>query len=87
MASGSIGWFRRSILGGFYGAIGWIKYLKKIRNYSRMPLTNADKYIIMANMTNNNNNNVFSERFTMNNFFTIVFAFVSVLPIVILFVL
>ena len=30
------------------------KTLKKNQNYSRMPLTNDDNYIIMANMTNNN---------------------------------
>jgi len=29
--------------------------LEKNQNYSRMPLTNDDKYYIMANMTNNNN--------------------------------
>tara|TARA_A100000172_G_scaffold75400_1_gene58163 strand:- start:624 stop:956 length:333 start_codon:yes stop_codon:yes gene_type:complete len=29
--------------------------LEKSQNYSRMPLTNDDNYIIMANMTNNNN--------------------------------
>ena len=62
MANGSIGWLRYSCWCGFYGTIGRIKYLKKIRIYSRFPLTNADKYIIMANMTNNNNN--VSERFT-----------------------
>jgi hypothetical protein len=28
--------------------------LKKNQNYSRFPLTNDDNYIIMANMTNNN---------------------------------
>jgi len=37
--------------------------LEKNQNYSRMPLTNDDNYIIMANMTNNNttkdNNNMF----------------------------
>jgi len=27
--------------------------LEKTQNYSRMPLTNDDNYIIMANMTNN----------------------------------
>jgi len=37
--------------------------LEKNQNYSRMPLTNDDKYYIMANMTNNNTN-AFSERFT-----------------------
>ena len=31
------------------------KTLKKNQNYSRFPLTNDDNYIIMANMTNNNN--------------------------------
>jgi len=31
------------------------KTLEKSQNYSRMPLTNDDNYIIMANMTNNNN--------------------------------
>ena len=40
--------------------------LKKNQNYSRMPLTIDDNYIIMANMTNNNtiatkdNNNMFT---------------------------
>ena len=42
------------------------KTFKKNQNYSRMPLTNDDNYIIMANMTNNNtiatkdNNNMFT---------------------------
>tara|TARA_Y100001937_G_scaffold18653_1_gene25743 strand:+ start:2527 stop:2751 length:225 start_codon:yes stop_codon:yes gene_type:complete len=30
------------------------KTFKKNQNYSRLPLTNDDNYIIMANMTNNN---------------------------------
>ena len=40
--------------------------LEKSQNYSRIPLTNDDNYIIMANMTNNNtiatkdNNNMFT---------------------------
>ena len=39
--------------------------LEKNQNYSRMPLTNDDNYIIMASMTNNNNttkdnNNMFT---------------------------
>ena len=64
MANSSVDWLWYPCNGGFYGAIGRIKYLKKIRNYSRFPLTNADNYIIMANMTNNNNN-VLSERLIM----------------------
>ena len=31
------------------------KTSKKFQNYSRFPLTTDDNYIIMANMTNNNN--------------------------------
>ena len=59
--------------------------LEKYQNYSRFPLTNDDNYIIMANMTNNNN--TFSERFTMNNVLTIVFAFVSLIPVIGIFIL
>ena len=42
------------------------KTLEKSQNYSRIPLTNDDNYIIMANMTNNNNTAT-KENNTMDN--------------------
>ena len=51
-----------------------------------MTLTNDDKYIIMANMTNNNKQ-CFFERFTMKNALDIIFGLVALLPIIALFIL
>ncbi len=59
--------------------------LKKNQNYSRYPLTNDDNYIIMANMKNNKQQCF--ERFTMNNVLSIVFAFVSLIPVIAIFIL
>ena len=59
--------------------------LEKSQNYSRIPLTNDDNYIIMANMTNNDN--VTFERFTMKNALDITFGLIALLPIIALFVL
>ena len=39
--------------------------LEKNQNYSRMPLTNDDKYTIMANITNNNNIEEINTMFTV----------------------
>jgi len=49
-------------------------------------LTNDDKYIITTTMKNNNKQS-FSERFTMNNALTIIFAFVSLIPVIGIFIL
>ena len=61
------------------------KTFKKNQNYSRMPLTNDDKYTIMANMTNNDTTTKRGE--IMNNFLNIVFGLVALLPAMLLFIL